>query len=181
MVTEERAVKLVEALLSKKRQEALAKYGKSPEVVVLSVEEHALGWLVGWQSVEYIRSRDPLNMLVGSGPYLVDRQDGSIHHIPVVTFVVEDWEELYLWQVKGVRRPEPLMATVRALLQADGTVTAMRHLRKHAPALGLSEAKEYVMVMLDGGDPPEELMDLTRTPDVCSPLRIETLAGPPQQ
>jgi hypothetical protein len=59
------------------------------------VEEHPLGWLVFWQSVDYIRSGDPFDMLVGSGPYLVDRQDGSIHRLPVTTYMHEPWEELY--------------------------------------------------------------------------------------
>lgn len=180
MVTEERAVELVEALLWKERQEALAKYGKWPDVAVLEVKEHSLGWLIFWQSVEYIRSRDWADMLVGHGPYLVDRQDGSIHHIPVVTFVGEDWEKLYLWQIKGVRPPDPLMRTVRALLQTDGTVAAMRHLRKHASALGPQQAKAYVAALRDGGDPPKELTDLTCIPEVCPPLAIDTRAGPSQ-
>ncbi|MGC1211703.1 MAG: YrhB domain-containing protein [Micromonospora sp.] len=61
MVTEERAVELVEALLSKEHQAALAKHGKW-QVAVLEVEEHALGWLVFWQSMKYIRSRDPADV-----------------------------------------------------------------------------------------------------------------------
>ncbi|WP_422070578.1 YrhB domain-containing protein [Streptomyces orinoci] len=64
------------------------------------MKEHALGWLVIRQSVEYIRSRDPEKMLVGRGPYPVDRQDGSIHHIPVTTYVAGGWEEFYRWSPK---------------------------------------------------------------------------------
>ncbi|MBB4715138.1 hypothetical protein BJ965_005020 [Streptomyces luteogriseus] len=104
MVTKERAVELVEALLSRERQES-PWMARLPEAAVLDVKEHALGWLVTWQSVEYIRSRDIKKMLVGSGPYLVDRQDGSIHHIPVTTYVGESWEELYLQLVRGADRP----------------------------------------------------------------------------
>ncbi|MET9919596.1 YrhB domain-containing protein [Streptomyces sp. NPDC006435] len=177
MVIKERAVELVEALLSRERQES-PWMAQLPELAVLDVEEHALGWLVFWQSVEYIRSRDAEKMLVGHGPYLVDRQDGSIHHIPVTTFVGEGWEELYLQQVKGVRPPDPLITDVLELVHSDGTMAAIRHLRKQAPLLGPQQAKAYVTAVRDGNEPPEELVGLTRKPEVCPPLPISTLAGP---
>lgn len=176
VVTKERAAQLVEALLSRERQES----PWLPELAVLDVEEHALGWLVFWQSVEYIRSRELEKMLVGQGPYLVDRQDGSIHHIPVTTYVREGWEELYLQQVKGVRPPDPLITAVQVLVHSDGTMAAMRHLRKQAPLLGPQEAKAYVMAVRDGAEPPEELVSLTRKRETFPPLSIETLAGPAQ-
>lgn len=140
VVTKERAVELVEALLSRERQES-PWMARLPEVAVLDVKEHALGWLVTWQSVEYIRSRDIKKMLVGSGPYLVDRQDGSIHHIPVTTYVGESWEELYLQLVRGVRPPDPLITAVRALVHSDGTMAAIRHLRKQAPPVGATASE----------------------------------------
>ncbi|MFI7631228.1 YrhB domain-containing protein [Microbispora rosea] len=177
MVTKERAVELVEALLRCKRQESLSMAGR-PDLAVLDVEEHALGWLVIWQSVEYIRSRDLGKILVGHGPYLVDRQDGSIHHIPVTTYIGEDWEELYLRQVKGIQPPDPLVTVVRELLCSEGTMAAIRHLRKQAPRLGPQEAKAYVMAVRDGAVPPEELMSLTRKPETYPPLSIETLTVP---
>lgn len=177
VVTKERAMELVEALLSRERQESPWR-AELPEVAVLDVEEHALGWLVTWQSVEYIRSRDITKMSVGGGPYLVDRQDGSIHHISVTTYVGESWEELYLQQVRGVRPRDPLVAAVRALVHADGTMAAIRHLRKQAPLLGPQQAKAYVMAVRDGHEPPEELVSVTRNPEKCPPLPITTLAGP---
>ncbi|MFE5366600.1 YrhB domain-containing protein [Streptomyces mirabilis] len=177
VVTKERAVELVEALLSRKRQES-PWMARLPELAVLDVKEHALGWLVTWQSVEYIRSRDIKKMLVGSGPYLVDRQDGSIHHIPVTTYVREGWEKLYLQQVRGVQPPDPLITAVQALVDSDGTMAAIRHLRKQAPRLGPQQAKAYVMAVRDGNEPPEELVSLTRKPEKCPPLPITTLAGP---
>src|SRR4051812_39941460 len=81
VITRERAVALVEALLIRQRLEG--RLADVPEVAVCGVEEHVLGWLVGWQSVEYLRSGDFGKMLVGQGPYFVDGEDGSIHHIPV--------------------------------------------------------------------------------------------------
>ncbi|MFJ2771026.1 YrhB domain-containing protein [Streptomyces sp. NPDC087300] len=177
MVTRERAVELVEAQPARERQESHPA-ARPPEVAVDDVEEHALGWLVHCQSVAYIRSRRFEDMLVGQGPYLVDRLDGSIHHIPVTTHVGENWEALYLEQVRGVRPPDPLLTAVRALVDSEGTTAAMRHLRKHAPALRPQQAKAYVTAVRDGGEPPEELVSLTRKPDPCPPLGIETLAGP---
>ncbi|MER5503493.1 YrhB family protein [Streptomyces sp. NPDC002466] len=177
VVIKERAVELVEALLSRERQES-PWMAQLPELAVLDVEEHAFGWLVFWQSVEYTRSRDTGKMLVGHGPYLVDRQDGSIHHIPVTTFVGEGWEELYLQQVRGVRPPDPLITDVLALVHSDGTVAAIRHLRKQAPLLGPQQAKAYVTAVRDGNEPSEELVRLTRKPEMCPPLPISTLAGP---
>lgn len=176
MVTKERAVQLVEGLLSSEQQES----PWLPEAAVCDVREHALGWLVTWQSVEYIRSRDLEEMLVGHGPYLVDRQDGSIHHIPVTTYRGVDWERLYLQQVRGARPPDPLIAAVRAFVQSDGTIAAMRHLRKQAPLLTPQQAKAYVMALREGVEPPEELVSLTRKREICPPLPIETLSAPAQ-
>ncbi|MFJ4342439.1 YrhB domain-containing protein [Streptomyces sp. NPDC088915] len=173
MISKERAVERVESLL--------ATSGLPHEPVVHGVEEHAFGWLIVWDSAEYARTRDPRDSLVGGGPYLVDRYDGSVHHIPVTTWVGEGWEELYLRQVRGVRAPDPLAASVRALVDSAGTVAAMNHLRKRAPRLGLQEAKAYVMAVRDGSEPPHELADLTREEEVCPPLAIETLAGPDRQ
>ncbi|MEU6604037.1 YrhB domain-containing protein [Streptomyces shenzhenensis] len=176
MVTKERAVQLVEDLLAREQRES----PWLPEVAVCDVEQHALGWLVRWESVEYIRSRDCAKMLIGHGPYLVDGQDGSVHHIPVTTYVGENWEELYLQQVKGVRPPDPLLTAVQALVRSDGTMAAMRHLRRQAPLLTPRQAKTYVMALRDGAEPPEELVSLTRKPEICPPLPIKTLTDPTQ-
>ncbi|MFJ7786683.1 YrhB domain-containing protein [Streptomyces albidoflavus] len=170
MISKERAVERVESLLATMRL--------AHELVVHEVKEHALGWLVFWNSAEYDRTRDLRDLLVGGGPYLVDRYDGSVHHIPVTTWVGEDWEELYLRQIKGVRAPDPLAASVLALMNSAGTVAAMHHLRKEAPRLSLQEARTYVMAVRNGAEPPHELADLTREEEVCPPLAIETVAGP---
>jgi len=169
-MSQERAVERVEALLTSMRQ--------PHELVVCEVEEHAFGWLVFWNSAQYARTRDPRDCLVGGGPYLVDRDDGSVHHIPVTTWVSEGWEELYLRQVKEVRTPDPLASSVRELVDSAGMLAAMRYLRKQAPRLSLQQARTYVMVVQDGAEPPQELVDLTHEEEACPPLAIETLAGP---
>lgn len=107
------------------------------------MEEHAVGWLVFWNSAEYARTRDVRDSLVGSGPYLVDRHDGSIHHIPAITWMAENREELYLQRIKGIRPPDPLASSVGALMRSAGVVAAMSYLRKQAPRLSLRDARAY--------------------------------------
>jgi hypothetical protein len=174
VIAKERAVELVEALLVSERQAQAV----LPELAVSGVEEHALGSLVFWQSADYLRSRDIGTMLIGHGPYLVDGQDGSIHHIPVTTYVGADWEKLYREQIKGSKPPDPLPAAVREVASRDGSLAAMRLLRKERPHLSLPEVKAYVDAVRHGGEPAGELT--RRIPE--RPRRIvfpiDTLAGP---
>lgn len=177
MVTRERAVALVEALLIRQQQDG-QRLADVPDVAVCDVTEHPLGWLVHWQSVAYVRSGDFSRMLVGHGPYLVDRKDGSIHHIPVTTFVTDQWEALYLQQVRGIKPPDPLLIEVRALVQRAGSMAALRHVRQQAPRMALQDAKAYVDAVRDGADPSEHLTALTREDPNPPLLAIETLAAP---
>ncbi|MFJ3820305.1 hypothetical protein [Streptomyces nodosus] len=71
-----------------------------------------------------------------------------------------------------------MLAAVRALLHHDGTVAAMRRLRRQAPRLTPGQAKAYVVALRSGAEPPEELVHLTQEEERCPPLSIETLAGP---
>lgn len=175
VITRERAVELVEAQLAVEERDRKMAY---PEVAVSGVEEHVLGWLVVWQSVDYLRTRDCGKMLIGNGPYLVDRHDGSIHHIPVTTYVSEGWEELYLEQVRGVKLPDPLPSAVRDLLASDGFMAALRHLRSRAPQLTILEAKAYADALRNGDDPPEELTERTRPRPREFVFGIEAITGP---
>ncbi|WP_335936463.1 YrhB domain-containing protein [Streptomyces sp. PTD5-9] len=54
-------------------------------MAVAHVEQHELVWIVSWTSEEYLRTRNPRFGLAGNGPYLVDRLDGSLHVIGVVS------------------------------------------------------------------------------------------------
>ncbi|GAB7051049.1 YrhB domain-containing protein [Catenuloplanes indicus] len=170
----ERAVALVEAQLAVERRAQ----PRLPELGVSAVRRHALGWLVSWQSAEYIRTGDPGRMLVGHGPYLVDQEDGSIHHIPVTTFVAEAWEELYREQVKGMAPPDALLDAVRDLITRESGTAALRHLRRNAPRLSLREAKAYVDAVRAGDEPDAELRDRTREDRWRDVLPITTLTGP---
>jgi hypothetical protein len=54
--------------------------------MLLEVRQAALkdiqrGWLIFWQSADYLRTREVGSMLIGHGPYLVDGKDGSIRDV----------------------------------------------------------------------------------------------------
>ncbi|MEW1909351.1 YrhB domain-containing protein [Kitasatospora sp. NPDC085895] len=173
MITGQRAVEPVEALLAKERR-------GGTEVAVDEVREHAPGRLVHCDTVECIRTRDPRKMLAGSGPYLVDKDDGSVHLLALQA-VADGWEKHFLRRYKGVRPPDlpdPLAPAVRAVLRTDGPAAAVRHLRKQAPVLGIGRATAYVRAVADGGDPRQDLVDLTWNPAPAGPFPVPGLSGP---
>jgi hypothetical protein len=170
VITRQRAVELAEALLIEKRRQQPS----LPELAIFQVKEHAFGWLVYWQSVDYLRSKDFGKMLTGHGPYLVDREDGSIHYLPV-TMRVDNWHESYLEHVRGVRPKDSLLTTIQDLLSRSGVMAALRHLRREAPQVNLLDAKAYIDAVRNGEEPAENLLNHTRRRTV---LPFETLAGP---
>ncbi|MER7585703.1 YrhB domain-containing protein [Kitasatospora sp. NPDC097691] len=176
MLSKEQAIELVESYLARE----LPNWTWArliPALAVYAVEEWPVGWLVHWTSAEGARDPAKRGFLHG-GPYLVDREDGSIHFVPACRWS-DDWEEDYLWQVKGFRAPDPLAADVRRLANTVGTAAAMQHLRKQAPRVTLQEARTYVAAVRDGSEPSEELASLTRAPKPGpDPGPIRTLAGP---
>ncbi|MEV0189817.1 YrhB domain-containing protein [Kitasatospora purpeofusca] len=176
MISRERAVELVESYLAAMTWPG---GGPAPEVAVYAVEEHSVGWLAFWDTAAFARTGDARSGFGGGGSHvLVDREDGSLHFVPNARDGDDGWEEHYLLQVKGFRRPDPLAAEVRALLRSAGAVAAMGHLRKRAPALSLQQARAYLTAVREGAEPPEELAGLTRE-EPRWPLRpVETLAGP---
>ncbi|MEV6978946.1 YrhB domain-containing protein [Kitasatospora sp. NPDC093806] len=178
MISEQRAVELVEAYLAEERL-TWRWEGEAPELVVHRVEEHGVGWLAFWTTAE--AARTPGTATTIHGHLLVDREDGSIHHVPAAGWDDECWQEDYLLHAKGVRPPSPLAAAVRALAREDGTVAALRHLRREAPRLGLREAKAYLAAVRDGAEPPEELASLARKERTWPPVPIERLTGPVPQ
>ncbi|MEU3567634.1 YrhB domain-containing protein [Kitasatospora sp. NPDC036755] len=175
MISQERAVELVESFLARERP-SWEWARLIPELAAYAVVERSVGWLVHWTSAEGARDPALRGNLLG-GPYLVDREDGSIHFVPGTDWD-DGWEQDYLRQVRGVRVPDPLAAEVRELAVAAGAVAAMRHLRARAPRMGLREAKDYVTAVGGGSEPPEELAALTREPGTPDRGPIETLAGP---
>lgn len=92
-IDREYAVRLVEAQLAR---------DVPPMSLVVGVREHELVWIVSYQSAEYVRTGDPSRMLAGGGPYLVDRVDGGLHSIGVVSAKVGIGEDDYRRGVRGM-------------------------------------------------------------------------------
>ncbi|KUL41400.1 hypothetical protein ADL15_03885 [Actinoplanes awajinensis subsp. mycoplanecinus] len=150
-------MELAEARMRRDRESRPA---SAPELAVSEVEEHELGWIVHWASVDYLRTGDPQYRL-GGGPYLVDRYDQSVHTIGTVASVTGDWVWRYVEQVWQVTLLDVLAERVRQVLSDEGFLSAMRHLRRTAPALTPAQAKIYVTCVEDGIELPPELVGLT--------------------
>ncbi|WP_431676053.1 YrhB domain-containing protein [Kitasatospora sp. KL5] len=177
MINKDQAVSLVELWLERERVLELQAFRWAHDVEVFTVDEREFGWLVVCQSREYVRTRDPRHALAGLGPFLVDGLDGSLHHIPVSTYL-DDWEHLYRHDVRGLPRPDPVAERIREVLAARGRVAAMRELRRDAPGLVLAEARAYVDALQAGAAPDPKLAARTAAPDPCPQVPIETLTGP---
>ncbi|MEK2491025.1 YrhB domain-containing protein [Kitasatospora purpeofusca] len=179
MISRERAIELVESYLAVMTWPG---GGRAPEVAVYAVEGHSVGWLAFWDTAAFRRTGDARFSFGGGGSHvLVDREDGSLHFVPNARENDEGWEDHCLRQVKGVRRPDPLAAEVRALVRSAGAVAAMGHLRKRAPGLSLQQARAYLTAVREGAEPPEELASLTRKEPRWPLWPVETLAGPVEQ
>ncbi|GIH21175.1 hypothetical protein [Rugosimonospora africana] len=97
----------------------------------------------------------------------------------VITIVTDEWAELYLQQVKGVKPADPLLVEVRTLVWDGGRMAALRHVRQRAPRMSLQDVKAYVEAIRKGNEPSEHLASLTREQPKGPPLLgIKTLAGP---
>ncbi|NWF29566.1 hypothetical protein HW130_25490 [Streptomyces sp. PKU-EA00015] len=151
MVERADAVRAVEAYLGDEELRRLAT-GADPRrvlrLVVADVEEHELVWIVR------VRSRTPGEVLVGGGPYLVDRVDGGLHEVGVVSWVTGAWEADYRERIRGATRRsavDELHEQLRDMVAARGRLYAVRLLRQRVPALDPAQAFEYVHA-LQGGD-----------------------------
>ncbi|MFF6888018.1 YrhB domain-containing protein [Streptomyces sp. NPDC012421] len=162
MIERDAAVQIVEEELKRayQREQSL---GLVPIPMAVShVEPHELVWIVSWTSEEYLRTRDPGFALAGNGPYLVDRVDGSLHQIGVVSAVTEAWEADYRVRIRRqVTRTavDDLHDEVRAVAGARGRVHAMHTLRQRVPALSHAQVIEYVAA-LQHGDAPAHLVEV---------------------
>ncbi|MGW7454371.1 YrhB domain-containing protein [Streptomyces sp. NPDC054787] len=123
---------------------------------MVHIEEHELVWKVYWQSEEYARTRDPDTMVVGHGPYLVDRLDGGLHQIGVVSEIEGAWEADYRVRIRGqaVRTSvDDLHDEIREAGVIRGRMQAVRILRQRLPMLTPPQALEYVGALLHADAP----------------------------
>ncbi|QDY77382.1 YrhB domain-containing protein [Streptomyces qinzhouensis] len=147
MIDREFAVRLVESQLEH----------QSPgQLRVAQVEEHELVWIVSYQSVEYMRTGDPAQMLVGTGPFLVDRVDGGLYSIGVLASTSGAWEADYRTRIRKTATRtavDDLHDGLRRTTAARGRIFAMHDLRHKVPALTHPEVIEYITALQSGAVP----------------------------
>lgn len=180
VIEREAAVRAVENQLERNYEQWRAAGVDAMRMAVVDVEEHELVWIVSWTSEEFVRTRNPEFMLAGNGPYLVDRVDGGLHQVGVVSAVTGEWEADYRARIRGL----PVRTAVNDLhdalcevTAARGRMHAVRALRQRLPMLSPAEAIEYVSALLDG-DAPARLVAVA-TKELVEPLNpvlaVETI------
>ncbi|WP_437104400.1 YrhB domain-containing protein [Streptomyces sp. enrichment culture] len=156
MIDREAALRVVREELERQDRRWSAVVPEWLPATVTRVEEHELVWIFHWNSEEFVRTGNPSAALAGNGPYLVDRVDGGLHQIGVVSARGGDWEADYRVRVRGqtVRTPvDDLHDEIREVAAAHGRVRASRTLRRRLPKLSPAQSLEYVGALLDGGAP----------------------------
>jgi hypothetical protein len=186
VIEREAAVRIVEEQLERDYQRELAAGMHPLRMAVADAEQHELAWKVSWTSEEYLRTRNPAFMLAGNGPYLVDRLDGSLHQIGVVSAMTEAWVVDYRLRIRGqaVRTAvDELHDEVRAVAAARGRIHAMHAVRQKLPVLTHAQVIEYVNALRDG-DPPPHLVEIAHrelVPAVDPVLSVRTIRGPAER
>ncbi|WP_437074374.1 YrhB domain-containing protein [Streptomyces sp. enrichment culture] len=156
MIDRETAIRVVEEELERAYQRRAALGGQAMREVVTDVEEHELVWIVRSQSEEYVRTRDVRHAWVGAGPYLVDRVDGALHSLGVVSWLTGEWEIDYRVRIRGLAvrtAVDDLHDEIRDVAASQGPMPALRLLRRRLPVLSPGEALAYVRGLLDGDAP----------------------------
>ncbi len=75
-------------------------HGRGFRTAVVRVEEHELVRTVSWQSAGLASTGNSTYMLVRNGSDLVDRVDGVLHQIGVVSAVNGEWENDYRARIR---------------------------------------------------------------------------------
>ncbi|MFF8422313.1 YrhB domain-containing protein [Streptomyces sp. NPDC015680] len=145
MIERDDAVRIVEEELARSHQAWVAAgVEQFPRSVVVHVVVHELVWKVYVQSEEYARTRNVAAMLVGHGPYLVDRVNGGLHSIGAVSEIQGAWEDDYRSRIRGlpVRTPvDDLHDELRTVAEATGSrIAAVRALRRKVTGLSPTHA-----------------------------------------
>ncbi|MEU3264348.1 YrhB domain-containing protein [Streptomyces bacillaris] len=160
MTDREAAVRAVEEQLEREYREWRAAGVDAVRTTVVDVEPHELVWIVSYQSEEYVRTGDTAFLLVGCGPYLVDRVDGGLHRIGAVSAVTGAWEDDYRSRIRGLpvrTAVDELHDALRAVAAARGRLPAVRALRRKLPVLSPAEGLAYVSGLTAGAVPPHLL------------------------
>ncbi|MFE7909753.1 YrhB domain-containing protein [Streptomyces albogriseolus] len=180
MIERDAAVQMVEEELERDYQRDLAAGLEPMRMAVAHVEQHEQAWVISWTSEEYLRTGNPDFVIAGNGPYLVDRRNGSLHQIGVVSAVTEAWVVDYRVRIRGQAAVDDLHDEVRAVAATRGRIHAMHVLRRSLSALTHAQVIEYVTALKDG-DPPEHLVEVAHrelVPPVDPVLSVKTIRGP---
>ncbi|MEV5816006.1 YrhB domain-containing protein [Streptomyces mutabilis] len=182
MIEREAAVRAVEDQLERDYQQWRAAGADALRMAVVDVEEHELVWIVSWTSEKFVRTRNPEFMLGGNGPYLVDRVDGGLHRVGVVSAVTGEWEADYRARIRGLpvrTAVDDLHDALREVAAERGRLHAVRTLRQRLPMFSPAEAIEYVGALLDGAAPARLVTVATEA--LVEPLNpvlaVETVLG----
>ncbi|MEW2316052.1 YrhB domain-containing protein [Streptomyces bauhiniae] len=165
MIELDAAVRIVEEELEREFRRKTALGVQSHDLVVVSAVRHELVWIVQVATAEYVRTRDTNFLLVGAGPYLVDRVDGGLHAIGVLSWMSGEWEADYRVRIRGETlrtAVDDLDDEVRAAAAEKGRIPAARLLRQRVPVLALGQALAYVSGLAGDGAPPELVEVITR-------------------
>ncbi|MEV7391340.1 MULTISPECIES: YrhB domain-containing protein [unclassified Streptomyces] len=160
MIGREAAVRAVEEQLERDCRRWRAAGAEALRMAVVDVEEHELVWIVHWTSEEFVRTRNREFMPAGNGPYLVDRVDGGLHQVGVVSAATGAWEDDYRARIRGLpvrTAVDDLHDVLREVAATRGRLHAARTLRQRLPVLSLAEAIDYVSALVEG-DAPAHLM-----------------------
>ncbi|MET7290388.1 YrhB domain-containing protein [Streptomyces sp. NPDC005573] len=173
MIERDDAVRIVEEELARGHQARVSDgIEQFPRSVVVRVIEHELVWKVYVQSEEYARTGNLAAMLVGHGPYLVDRADGGLHSIGVLSEVEGAWEDDYRSRIRGlpVRTPvDDLHDELRTVTEATGgRMAAARALRRKVTGFSPRHALAYVTGLL-AGEVPAQLLAIAHQ-ELVKPL-----------
>lgn len=171
VIEREAAVQAVEEQLERDYQQWRAAGVDAMRMAVVDVEEHELVWIVFWTSEEFVRTRNPEFMLAGNGPYLVDRVDGGLHQVGVVSAVTGEWEADYRARIRGLpvrTAVDDLHDALRGVAATRGRMHAVRTLRQRLSVLSPAEAIEYVSALLEGDAPARLVAVATR--ELVEPL-----------
>ncbi|MFH8445452.1 YrhB domain-containing protein [Streptomyces sp. NPDC018026] len=182
MIERDVAIRIVEEELERTYQKELAAGLDPMRTAVADVEAHELVWIVGWTTEEYLRTGDRRFLPVGNGPYLVDRGDGSLHTIGVLSAMAGAWEDDYRVRVRGqtVRTAvDDLHDEVRAATAERGRVHASRVLRQRVPELTPAQAVDYVAALKTGAAPAHlvAVAAVRLVPPVDPVMSVRTLRG----
>ncbi|MFI6048680.1 YrhB domain-containing protein [Streptomyces violascens] len=171
---------MVEEELDRDFQKELSAGSVPMRMAVTHVEEHELAWVVCWTTEEFVRTRNPDFQLAGNGPYLVDRVDGSLHQIGVLSAMGGEWEHDYRVRIRGLAvrtAVDDLHDEVRAAAATRGRVRAMHTLRQRVRGLSHAQVIEYVTA-LQYGDAPAHLVEVATdelVPPVDPVLSVHTI------